>query len=72
MLVVIGVLIALFVTSIILGTLLVVVYRRKRKQALKDFQMELQSREDKVREASREGNNNSIFTSVFILAGICH
>ncbi|XP_052060745.1 plexin-A2-like isoform X3 [Mytilus californianus] len=51
---VIGILGGLLVVAVVLGSALVLVSRRKRKIAEKNFQMELVNMEDKIRETSRE------------------
>ena len=51
-----GVLSAALVIAIVVGLLAVLILKKKKKKAIKEFKLELVSREDMIRKASREGN----------------
>lgn len=53
--IIVGVLTAALVTAIIVGISAVVLLRRKKKRVIKEFKMELMTREEMIRKASREG-----------------
>ncbi|CAC5414003.1 PLXNB [Mytilus coruscus] len=52
--IIVGVLAAALVTAVIIGIFAVVVLRKKKRKAIKEFKMELMTREEMVRKASRE------------------
>ncbi|XP_063446890.1 plexin-A2-like [Mytilus trossulus] len=52
--IIVGVLAAALVTAIIVGISAVVLLRRKKKRVIKEFKMELMTREEMIRKASRE------------------
>ncbi|XP_052080994.1 plexin-B2-like [Mytilus californianus] len=49
-----GVLAAALITAVVIGVLAVVVLRSKKKRAVKEFKIELMTREEMIRKASRE------------------
>ncbi|XP_071159994.1 plexin A3-like [Mytilus edulis] len=51
---VVGALAAALATAIIIGVSAVVILRKKKKKAIKEFKMELMTREEMIRKASRE------------------
>ncbi|CAC5377409.1 PLXND [Mytilus coruscus] len=52
---VVGALAAALVTAVVIGVSAVVILRKKKKKAIKEFKMELMTREEIIRKASREG-----------------
>ncbi|CAG2203337.1 PLXNA [Mytilus edulis] len=52
--IIVGVLAAALVIAVVIGILSVVVLRKKKRKAIKEFKMELMTREEMVRKASRE------------------
>ncbi|CAC5382906.1 PLXNA [Mytilus coruscus] len=50
----VGVLAAALVTAVVLGISAVVILRKKKKRVMKEFKMELMTREEMIRKASRE------------------
>ncbi|CAC5368904.1 PLXNB [Mytilus coruscus] len=50
----VGILAAALVTAVVIGMLAVVVFKKKKKKAIKEFKMELMTREEIIRKASRE------------------
>ncbi|XP_076112616.1 plexin-B3-like [Mytilus galloprovincialis] len=52
--IIVGVLAAALVTAVVIGISAVVVLRRKKKKVIKEFKMELMTREEMIRKASRE------------------
>ncbi|XP_052080590.1 plexin-B1-like [Mytilus californianus] len=52
--IIVGVLAAALLIAVIIGILAVLVLRKKKKKAIKEFKMELMTREEMVRKASRE------------------
>ena len=55
MTIVIAVLATVFVVAVVVGVATVLIIRQKKIKAEKNFEMELISREEKIRDASREG-----------------
>lgn len=51
----VGFLAAALVTTVVIGMLAVIVLKKKKKKAIKEFKMELITREEMIRKASREG-----------------
>ncbi|CAG2203352.1 unnamed protein product [Mytilus edulis] len=49
-----GVLVAALITAIVIGVLAVVILRKQKKRAVKEFKIELMTREEMIRKASRE------------------
>lgn len=52
---VVGALAAALATAIVIGVSAVVILRKKKRKAIKEFKMELMTREETIRKASREG-----------------
>ncbi|XP_076112604.1 plexin-B1-like isoform X2 [Mytilus galloprovincialis] len=52
--IIVGVLAASLVTAVVIGISAVVLLRRKKKKVIKEFKMELMTREEMIRKASRE------------------
>ncbi|CAC5364404.1 PLXNB [Mytilus coruscus] len=50
----VGILAAALVTAVVIGMLAVIVFKKKKKKAIKEFKMELMTREEIIRKASRE------------------
>jgi Cu/Ag efflux pump CusA len=55
MTIVIAVLATAFVAAVVIGVASVLIIRQKKTKADENFEMELKNREEKVRDASREG-----------------
>jgi len=55
MTIVIAILATAFVTAVVIGVATVLIIRQKKIKAEENFEMELISREEKIRDASREG-----------------
>ena len=55
MTIVIAVLATAFVAAVVIGVASVLIIRQKKIKADENFEMELKNREEKVRDASREG-----------------
>lgn len=53
--IVVGVLAAALFTVVIIGVSAVIFLKKKKKRVIKEFKMELMTREEMIRKASREG-----------------
>lgn len=51
----VGLLAAALFTAVVVGILIVLIMKKKKKKIIKEFKMELLTREEMIRKASREG-----------------